>query len=127
MPGGGRTFGPRPKDHRTDLPRQQRRAALASALSLRASENAVSVVDSFGLTEAKTSKVAATLAALGLKAKRTLLIVGEHDEMLWKSCRNIHNLTTTIADQLNAYELLACESVVLTSAALQRMKEVYAR
>ncbi len=127
MPGGGRSFGPRPRDYRTDLPRQQRRAALASALSLKASENALSVLDRLSLPEAKTSSVAAVLKSLGLDDKRTLLVVGEHDEAVWKSCRNIRNLTTTIADRLNAYELLECEAVVMTSAALERVKEVFAR
>ncbi len=127
MPGGGRAFGPRPRDYRTDLPRQQRRVALASALSLRASENAVSVLDQLPLTEIKTAKVASVLQSLGLAGKRTLLVVGEHDETLWKSCRNIRNLTTTLADQLNAYELLECEAVLMTSAALKRVEEVFGR
>src|SRR2546426_8777393 len=61
MPGGGRAFGPRPRDYRTDLPRQQRRVALASALSLRASEDAVSVLEQLPLTEIKTARVAAVL------------------------------------------------------------------
>jgi large subunit ribosomal protein L4 len=126
MPGGGRSFGPRPRDYRTDLPRQQRRAALASALSLKASESAVSVIEELTLDGIKTAKVAAMLATLGLAGRNTLLVVGEHDETLWKSCRNIRNLTTTLADRLNAYELLECEAVVLTSAALRRVKEVFA-
>ena len=127
MPGGGRAFGPRPRDYRTDLPKQQRRAALASALSMRARENAVSVVEALAFDGIKTSNMVGVLKSLGLSAKRTLLIVGEHDETLWKSCRNIRNLTTTLADRLNAYELLQCEVVLLTSAALKRVKEVYAR
>jgi large subunit ribosomal protein L4 len=127
MPGGGRSFGPRPRDYRTDLPRQQRRAALASALSLKASENAVSVLDQLKLTDIKTAKMAAVLESLGLAGKRTLLVVNEHDDTLWKSCRNIRNLTTTIADRLNAYELLGCEAVVVTSDALKRMQEVFVR
>src|SRR5882672_12014835 len=73
MPGGGRAFGPKPRDYRTDLPRKQRRAALASALSLRASESAVSVVDALTLSAPKTSQVAAMLKKLGLEAKRTLV------------------------------------------------------
>jgi len=127
MPGGGRTFGPRPRDYRTELPRQQRRAALVSALSQKANEESVSIVDQLTLAGIKTTKVAAVLKSLGLYGKRTLLVLGEHDETLWKSCRNIRNLTTTVADRLNAYELLEAEAVVLTSAALKRVKEVFAR
>jgi len=127
MPGGGRAFGPRPRDYRTELPRQQRHLALTSALSLRASENAVSVLDQLPLAEVKTAAVAAVLKTLGLNAKRTLLVLAEHDERVWKSCRNIRNLTTTVADRLNAYELLECEALVMTSAALKRVQEVFAR
>jgi large subunit ribosomal protein L4 len=127
MPGGGRTFGPRPRDYRTDLPKQQRRAALVSALTQKANEDAVSIVDQLTLTGIKTTKVAAVLKSLGLYGKRTLLVIGEHDDTLWKSCRNIRNLTTTVADRLNAYELLQSEAVVMTSAALKRVQEVYAR
>src|SRR5258705_12622900 len=61
MPGGGRAFGPDPRDHRTELPRQQRRAALMSALSMRAGENAVSIVDPLSFTEAKNAQMAAGL------------------------------------------------------------------
>ncbi len=125
MPGGGRTFGPQPKSWRTDLPKQQRRAALASALSLKASENAVSILDQLSVQSIKTSSVAAVLKSLGIYGKRTLLIVGEHDDTLWKSCRNIRTLSMTVADRLNAYELLHCEAVVLTSAGLKRVQEVH--
>lgn len=125
MPGGGRTFGPQPKDWRTELPKQQRRAALASALSLKASENAVSILDQLSVKSIKTSSVAAVLRSLGIYGKRTLLIVGEHDDTLWKSCRNIRTLSMTVADRLNAYELLHCEAVVLTSAGLKRVQEVH--
>ncbi len=125
MPGGGRTFGPQPKSWRTDLPKQQRRAALASALSLKASENAVSILDQLSVQSIKTSSVATVLKSLGIYGKRTLLIVGEHDDTLWKSCRNIRTLSMTVADRLNAYELLHCEAVVLTSAGLKRVQEVH--
>src|SRR5436309_1031051 len=78
-PGGGRAFGPKPRDHRTEMPRTQRRKALLSALSLRASENAVSVVDALTVDAPKTSHMASVLKSLGLEGKRTLLVLGGHD------------------------------------------------
>ncbi len=126
-PGGGRAFGPRPRDYRTELPKQQRRAALVSALSLRASENAVSIVDGLDFDAPKTSRMAGVLKALGLDGKRTLFVVGAHEENLWRSCRNIRNLNTTLADRLNPYELLECEALLLTPGALQRVQEVFIR
>ena len=126
-PGGGRAFGPRPRDYRTELPRRQRRAALASALSLKATENAVSVVDELSFPDAKTSRMAAVLKQFGLYDKRTLLVVGAHDEQIWKTCRNLPRLETRVVDQLNAHDLLRCEAVLLTSEALKRVKEVFVR
>jgi len=127
MPGGGRAFGPKPRDYRTEMPKQQRRAALLSALSLRASENAVSVIDALSLAEPKTAQVAALLRKLGLYDTRTLLVVDQADERVWKSCRNIKKLNTTLAHQLNAHDLLAADAVLFTAPGLERVKEVFVR
>jgi large subunit ribosomal protein L4 len=126
-PGGGRAFGPEPRDHRTELPKQQRRQALASALSLRASENAVSVIEPLQMAEPRTRDVAALLGRLGLADKRTLLVLEKADEAVVKSCRNLRNLRTTLAHQVNAYDLLHCEAVLVTPGGLDRMKETFVR
>jgi large subunit ribosomal protein L4 len=126
-PGGGRAFGPEPHDHRTELPKKQRRAALAAALSQKAADEAVWVIESLGLAAPKTGQMAAVLKTLGLYEKKTLLVLGEADENVIKSCRNLRNLRTTMAHQINAYELLDCEQVLLTAGALARVKEVFVR
>jgi large subunit ribosomal protein L4 len=126
MPGGGRAFGPKPRDYRTELPRQQRRAALFSALSLKASENAVSVIENLEVKEAKTREVAGVLKKMGLGGKRTLLVLGEATPDVVRSCRNIRNLHTTLAQQLNPYDLLNCEAVLITAGGLEKAKEVFA-
>lgn len=127
MPGGGRAFGPKPRDYRTDLPKKQRRAALTSALSQRAAENAVTVIEGLTLAAPKTSEVAGMLKRLGLDKKRTLLVLGDSDPNVVKSCRNIHNLTTTMAHQLSPYEILHCDHVLMTAAGLDKAKEVFVR
>jgi len=126
-PGGGRAFGPKPRDYRTDLPAKQRRAALTSALSLRAGENAVIVVESLAFDAPKTKTMAEVLKRAGLEGRRTLLVLDQVDSNLIKSCRNIRNLRTTMAHQLNPYELLECESVMLTAGGLARVQEVFAK
>ena len=126
-PGGGRAFGPVPRDYRVAMPRKQRRAALASALSLRASENAVSVVEPLSFTAPKTKEMAGVLQRLGLSDKRTLLVLGEKDENVYRSCRNLRNLSTTLAHQLHPYDLMRCEAVLLTAGGLERVKEVFVR
>jgi large subunit ribosomal protein L4 len=127
MPGGGRSFGPKPRDYRTDMPKAQRRQALVSALSLRAGENAVTVLDKLAFDAPKTRAMAETLARLGLTGKRTLLVLDQADVNVVKSCRNLKNLRTVLAHQVNAYELLQCDIVLLTSDSLNRMKEVFVR
>lgn len=127
MPGGGRAFGPRPRDHRTELPKKQRHAALVSALSLKATENAVSVLEALHADEPKTSKVVGVLRNMGLHGKRTLLVVDRQSEAVWKSVRNIDRLETTLAHQLNAYDLLNAEVLVLTADGLARVKEVFSK
>jgi large subunit ribosomal protein L4 len=126
-PGGGRAFGPKPRDHRTDLPKGQRRAALISALSLKAGENAVTVLESLSFDAPRTKDMAETLKKLGLADKRTLLVLAQADENVVRSCRNIRNLKTTLAHQVNPYDLMNCEMLLLTRDGLDRMKEVFAR
>ena len=126
-PGGGRAFGPEPHDHRTELPKKQRRAALAAALSQKASEQAVTVLESLALSAPQTRQMATVLKALGLYEKRTLLVLGEADENVIKSCRNLRNLRTTMAHQINPYQLLDCEHVLMTAGGLARVKEVFVK
>jgi len=125
MPGGGRAFGPKPRDYRTEMPKKQRRAALVSALSLKATDNSVSVLEGLSAESPKTSVVASMLKKMGLYEKRTLLVVGQQSDAVWKSVRNIKNLNTTLAHQLNTYDLVNCDAVVLTQDGLERVKEVF--
>ena len=127
MPGGGRAFGPKPRDHRTELPKKQRRAALASALSAKAMDQAVTVIELPSFDTPKTSTMAGVLTALGLGSKKTLLVLDTVEDNMLKSCRNLRNLRTTQAHQLNPYELLDAEAVLVTSGSLARLKEVFVR
>jgi large subunit ribosomal protein L4 len=127
MPGGGRAFGPRPRDYRTELPKKQRHAALVSALSLKATENAVSVLEALKADAPKTSVVAGVLKKMGVYGKRTLLVVDQQHDAVWKSVRNIDRLNTTLAHQLNAYDLLNAEALILTADGLARVREVFAK
>jgi large subunit ribosomal protein L4 len=127
MPGGGRAFGPQPRSYRTELPKAQRRAALASALSHKAQEDKITVLESFAIPENKTKHVVAILGKLGVGGERTLLVTHESNEGLWRSCRNIKNLKATLAHQVNAYDVIEADRVLVTTAGLQRMQEVFAK
>ena len=126
MPGGGRAFGPRPRDYRTEMPKRQRRQALISALSLKAGASAVSVIEPLAFEVPKTKLMAEILDRMGLSDKRTLLVLDQATESVVKSCRNLRNLRTTLAHQVHPYDLLECDAVLLTQAGLDRMKEVFA-
>ena len=128
MPGGGRAFGPKPRSHRTDMPKQQRRTALLGALSMRASENAVSVIEGIVVDGApKTARVAGVIKKIGLDGRKTLLVVDQQNDAVWKSVRNLRDVTTTLAHQLNPYDLLDCEQLLLTQDGLARVKEVFSK
>ena len=127
MPGGGRAFGPRPRDHRTEMPKRQRRGALVSALSLKAGAGAVWVIEPLAFEEAKTRQMADLLKTLGLYDKKTLLVLDEAAEPVVRSCRNLKNLRMTLAHQVNPHDLLGCEAVLVTQRGLERMKEVFVR
>ena len=127
MPGGGRAFGPRPRDYRTELPKKQRRQALVSALSLKATESAITVLESLTADAPKTSQVAGVLKKMGVYGKRTLLVVGQQNDAVWKSVRNIDRLNTTLAHQLNTYDLVNADAVIMTQDGLARVKEVFSK
>jgi large subunit ribosomal protein L4 len=123
--GGGRAFGPRPRDYRIELPKKQRRAALISALSLCASEGKIRVISDPEFDEPKTKQMVELLASLGVEEGRVLMVLGEPNENLLKSCRNMRRVRTTLAVQVTPYYLLEAKHVVITTSALERMKEVF--
>ena len=125
--GGGRAHGPEPFAPRLELPKKQRRLALTSALSLKAREAKVAILDDPALDGPKTKTMADLMAKIGVGGAKTLLVTGRHDEHLWKSCRNMARLHATMAHQVHTYALLDCETVVFTKSGLERLTEVFAR
>jgi len=124
--GGGRAHGPEPHDYRLELPKKQRRLALTSALSLKAREAKVAVLEDLKMTAPKTKAIRTVLDRMGLGGQKTLFVFGVHEENVYKSCRNLHRLSTLLANQVNTYGLLDCETVVFTEAGLKRLTEVFA-
>jgi large subunit ribosomal protein L4 len=117
---------PEPHDYRLELPKKQRRLALTSALSLKAREAKVAVLEDLKMTLPKSKAIKAVLDKMGLGGQKTLFVFGVHEENVYKSCRNLHRLSTLLANQVNTYGLLDCETVVFTEAGLKRLTEVFA-
>jgi len=124
--GGGTTFGPQPRDYTYHLPKKVRRLALRSALTDRAAEGRVIVMDGFAPAEIRTKPVQEMLNRMDLDASKVLLLVKELDEKTALSTRNIPNLIAMPAREANTYTVVAAEWVVVTKDALAVLEEVFA-
>ncbi|MBI2708077.1 MAG: 50S ribosomal protein L4 [Actinobacteria bacterium] len=114
--GGGVALGPKPRSYVQRTPKKMVRLALASALSDRAGDDRVRVVD-WGFDAPRTRDAVAALSALGLDG-RVLIVLGAEDEVAWKSFRNLGNVHLCEARELNAYDVLVSDWVVFTPATL---------
>jgi large subunit ribosomal protein L4 len=123
--GGGRAFGPRPRDYGYVLPKQTKRLALRSALSAKAQAGEVLVISDFRVAEPKTREVARVLKSLELAETRCLLVVPEHDGDLARAARNIPTLNTRECRLLNAYEVLQAERLLIMESALAKIEEAW--
>lgn len=120
MPGGGRIFGPKPRSYEYRIPREARRQALAGALSQRASEGKILVLEGFDLKVPKT-KVVASL--LGRMEARGTLVVGAAEVTLAKSVRNIPRTKYLDVAGLNVFDVLKYENLLLTPASIRKIEE----
>jgi large subunit ribosomal protein L4 len=120
--GGAKVFGPKPRDYGYDLPRKAKRTALRSALSLRASENKIIVVDSFAV-DGKTKSVAGALATLGTAQpdSKVLIVDAKTNTGLVRGARNLPKSQWIAPEGVNVYDILRHETLVLTQAAVEQI------
>lgn len=126
MEGGGVVFGPHPRSYVQRLPRQMKRLALCGALTAKLDDDAIRVVDAFGLEGPKTRDLVGVIDALGRSAGRVLIVAPATDETLILSARNLPRVEVIRADSLNVVALLNADTVLIEQPALSRMEEVYA-
>lgn len=122
---GGVVFAPKPRSYRIVLNKKLKRIAMISALSAKVAAGEMTVVESFKLEEIKTKSVVAVLKALKADAK-TLIVTAEVEKNLVLSARNLEKTAVTTANLLNVYELLNCNTLVITKDAVTKLSEVYA-
>jgi large subunit ribosomal protein L4 len=123
-PGGGIALGPKPRSYEQKTPKKMIRLALYSALSDRAEIERVALIDSFDAwTTPKTKSATALLEALGLEGK-ILIVLGRDDDNAIRSFRNLMNVKTIDAGELNAYDVLDCDWLLFTDATLPTAKEL---
>jgi large subunit ribosomal protein L4 len=111
--GGGVTHAPKPRSYAQRTPKKMVRLALASALSDRAANDRVRVVDSWGFSQPKTKDALQALSALGVEG-RVLIVLTLNDEIAWRSFRNIPSVHVLSAGELNAYDILVADYVIFT-------------
>ena len=121
--GGGIIHAPKPRDYAERTPKKMIAAALRGALSDRARNGKVFIVDQFGIKDTPSTKAASELLSSISQLSKVLVVLDRSDEVSLRSLRNIHDVHVIAVDQLNAYDVLKAEDVVFTKAALAQFVE----
>ena len=121
--GGGVVFGPHPRSYEQRLPRKMKRLALRGALTAKFGDEAIKVIDTFGLDAIRTKELAGVLRALEASG-RVLVVAPSRDEKLELSARNLPTVEVILADSLNVVDLLKADVVLIEQSALARMESV---
>lgn len=121
--GGGIAFGPTPRKYGFDLPRKVRRLALKSALTAKTQNGELIVVDGFEFAEPKTKLMVDALHNLKVSGK-TLVVLPEYNENVDKSGRNIPGVVVEEARGINVYDIINCQKLIITKAAVEKVQEV---
>jgi large subunit ribosomal protein L4 len=120
--GGGVVFGPQPRDYYFKVNRKVRRLALRSALSLKVTEKALTIVDAFALETAKTKSMVEILANLKVEGK-TLIIVDAIEPNVLLSARNIEGVEVTTSEQASVFEIMNAKNLLVTQSAANKLEE----
>ena len=121
---GGVALGPKPRDYSYSLNKKVKKLAMISALSAKAAEGEVAVVENLAMDEIKTKTMANLLNAIG--AKKALVVTGEMNENVYLSTRNIKGAKTAFVGMLNVYDILNSDVLVAGQDAVAKLEEVYA-
>lgn len=123
--GGGTVFGPQPRDYSYRLPKNLKRRAVGEAFSAKVADNAMTIVDAIAVEKPRTKDMVKILRALGLEGKRVLVVIPEKDDNVFLSARNIPGVKVSRVSDLNPYEILTHETILITKSALDRVPEVF--
>jgi large subunit ribosomal protein L4 len=121
---GGIVFGPKPRDFRISVPKSMRKVAMKSALTSKVQENQMIILESLNFEAPKTKNIIQMLKAL--EANKALIITAESNEVVYKSARNIQGINIIPANNINVYDLLKYEKLIITKDAVSKIEEVYA-
>lgn len=119
--GGGIVFGPQPRDYSYNLPKKAKRLALKTALSLKMSDGAITIIDGLSMDKPKTKEIIATLKNLGLEGEKVLIITPENDKIITLSARNIPGVKVVRVSDLNSYDVLVHGRLLMTKDAVTKL------
>ena len=122
--GGGVVFAPKPRDYSFKMNKKEKRIALLSALSSKVAESKIVVLDEFKLDEIKTKKFVEVMN--NLKVENALVVLEGENKNVVLSGRNIPSVKVTATNEINTYDVLKYETLVVTKAAVEKLEEVYA-
>lgn len=126
--GGGTVFGPQPRKYTKAMPKKMRRAALRSALSVKAGAGQIVVVDELAMDAPKTKAMIQTLEALGVDSQSVLMVMAESNDSVQRSARNLkndkrHKVKTLLAGYLNIRDLLGFDTILLSKDAVDHIDQ----
>ncbi len=119
--GGGRVFGPKPRNYDSKLNKKLKALARKSALSYKAGEKNVSVIEDLNFDAPRTQEYAGLLNSLSMVDKKTLLILGENNPNVFLSSRNLQKANVTTADEINTYDLLNADNLILCEGSVEKI------
>ena len=122
--GGGIAFGPKPRDYSKKQNRKERKLALLSALSYKANDNAIVVVENLELASNKTKEMVNVLSKLNLTNNKVLVVVDELNENLCLAARNLANVQISTVEEVNTFDVVAADNMLVTASALAKLEEV---
>ena len=116
--GGGRVFGPRPRDYSFKLNKKLKHLACLSALSYKAKANGISIVENFTIDTPKTKGYTEIMKNLNLSDKKTLVVLAQHDNNIYLSSRNLQRNKVTTATELNTYDVMNAQTIVFVEGSV---------
>ena len=122
--GGGIVFAPKPRDYSFKMNKKEKKIALLSALTSKVADNKIVVLDAFNLDEVKTKKFAEVMS--NLKVDKALVVIEGENKNVVLSGRNIPTVKVSATNEINTYDVLKYETLVVTKAAVEKLEEVYA-
>ena len=123
--GGGVVFAPKPRTYKKSVNKKIKALAMKSALSSKVADSNLVLVDAIAFEEIKTKKAAQMLKDLKVETK-ALVVLAEKDENIYRSVKNIEGAKSTFVGELNVYEMLKYDKLIITKGAVEKLEEVYA-